>query len=70
MDYMILISSSSSYNTHLQEASKHFVDIDPNKMMEISSSDYGLILQLWRDDAVCKECYSRRREFQLSDSAK
>ncbi|XP_065886456.1 guanine nucleotide-binding protein G(q) subunit alpha-like isoform X1 [Dysidea avara] len=53
-----------------QEAWKKFADIDPNKMMEISSSDHTLILQLWRDPGISKECYSRRREFQLSDSAK
>ena len=53
-----------------QEAWKKFADIDPNKMMEISRSDHTLIEQLWRDPGVSKECYSRRKEFQLSDSAK
>ena len=44
---------------------KHLINTDDPYSMEVNTSDYSMVMQLWQDSSVC----SRRREFQLPESA-
>ena len=48
-----------------EETWKHLVDTEGCNSIEINRNDYSVVLQLWQDNGV----YSRRREFQLPESA-
>ena len=52
------------------EVWKQFACINPSLMTELSSDHCSLIKQLWSDNGVCKQCYCRRKEFDLPESAK
>lgn len=45
------------------------IEVDVDKMMELEESYVDAIRHLWKDTGI-QECYDRRREYQLSDSAK
>ncbi|XP_062854706.1 guanine nucleotide-binding protein subunit alpha-14 [Trichomycterus rosablanca] len=45
------------------------LEVDVDKMMELEESYVDAIRHLWKDTGI-QECYNRRREYQLSDSAK
>jgi len=51
------------------EVWKQIASIDPSLMTELSSDRCSLIKQLWSDNGVCKQCYCRREEFDLPESA-
>ena len=53
-----------------EELPKQLVSIDPHTMTELSSDYCSLIKQIWNDSGVNKECYDRRKEFGLPESAK
>ena len=53
-----------------KEKWQQFASIDPSLMTELSNDHYSLIKQLWSDNGVCKQCYDRREEFDLPESAK
>ena len=53
-----------------EELWEQFANIDANTMTEVSSDYCSLIKQLWNDSGVHKECYERRKEFNLPVSAK
>ena len=44
-------------------------DVDPSTVDTITEDEQQAISWLWADQGV-QTCYQRRREFQLSDSAK
>ncbi|XP_069891889.1 guanine nucleotide-binding protein subunit alpha-14 [Dipodomys merriami] len=44
-------------------------DVEVDKVSALSRDQVAAIKQLWRDPGI-QECYDRRREYQLSDSAK
>ena len=52
------------------EVWKQFASIDPSLITELSSDHCSSIKQLWSDNGVCKQCYGRREEFNLQESAK
>ncbi|KAK2840741.1 hypothetical protein Q7C36_012320 [Tachysurus vachellii] len=45
------------------------IEVDVDKMMELEESYVEAIRCLWKDPGIA-ECYDRRREYQLTDSAK
>lgn len=45
------------------------LEVDVDKMMELEESYVEAIRCLWKDTGII-ECYDRRREYQLTDSAK
>ncbi|KAB5567778.1 hypothetical protein PHYPO_G00236770 [Pangasianodon hypophthalmus] len=45
------------------------IEVDVDKMMELEESYVEAIRCLWKDPGII-ECYDRRREYQLTDSAK
>lgn len=53
----------------LRESSKDLFQVNPDTAVSISHTHSQLIQSLWAD-AGLQKCYERRREFQLSDSAK
>ena len=53
-----------------EEVWKQIASIDPNLMTKLSSDHCSLIKQLWSDNGVCKQCYGRKEEFDLPESAK
>ena len=54
-----------------EEVCQQFASIDPSGLItELSSDHFSLIKQLWSDNGVCKQCYGRREEFDLPESAK
>ena len=61
---------SIQYTTaDLRESSKDLLSVNADTAVSISSSHSQLIRLLWADPGL-QSCYVRRREFQLSDSAK
>ena len=48
-----------------KETWQHLVDNNDPDSIQINRTDYSVVLQLWNDNGV----YSRRREFQLPESA-
>ncbi|VDQ00525.1 unnamed protein product [Trichobilharzia regenti] len=44
-------------------------EVDPESAVTLSAEQIEAIHQLWADPGM-KECYERRREFQLTDSSK
>ncbi|XP_076846441.1 guanine nucleotide-binding protein subunit alpha-14 [Brachyhypopomus gauderio] len=44
-------------------------ELDVDKVMDLDQSEVAAIRGLWSDPGI-QECYDRRREYQLSDSAK
>jgi len=52
-----------------QTNAKIIDDVDHEEASEISDSQYHALRSLWADTGV-QSCYERRREFQISDSAK
>ncbi|CAD7691829.1 unnamed protein product [Nyctereutes procyonoides] len=44
-------------------------EVEVDKVVALSGEQVAAIKQLWRDPGI-QECYDRRREYQLSDSAK
>lgn len=44
-------------------------EVEVDKVVALSGEQVEAIKQLWRDPGI-QECYDRRREYQLSDSAK
>ena len=52
------------------EVWKQIASIDPSLITELSNDHCSLIKQLWSDNGVCKQCYGRREEFDLPESAK
>ena len=56
-----------------KELSKQLVSISTriqHAITELSSDHCSLIKQIWYDSGVNKECYDRRKEFGLPESAK
>lgn len=43
--------------------------VRPDDVLSMAPGDAQIIAQVWKDKRV-QECYERRREYQLSDSAK
>ncbi|TSO88120.1 Guanine nucleotide-binding protein subunit alpha-14 [Bagarius yarrelli] len=60
------ISLGSSDN---QPHADLLLEVDVDKMMDLEESYVEAIRCLWKDTGI-SECYDRRREYQLSDSAK
>ncbi|XP_055974777.1 guanine nucleotide-binding protein subunit alpha-14 [Sorex fumeus] len=52
-----------------QENAQLIREVDVGKVSALSKDQAEAIKQLWRDPGI-QECYDRRREYQLSDSAK
>ncbi|XP_016413198.1 guanine nucleotide-binding protein subunit alpha-11-like [Sinocyclocheilus rhinocerous] len=44
-------------------------DIEVDKIMSLEEAQFNAIRSLWNDTGI-QECYDRRREYQLTDSAK
>lgn len=44
-------------------------EVDHEEANEITDSQFDALKKLWADSGV-QSCYDRRREFQISDSAK
>lgn len=44
-------------------------DIEVDKIMSLDENQVSAIRSLWNDSGI-QECYDRRREYQLTDSAK
>lgn len=53
----------------LQEHARYIREVDPKNVTTFEKSYYEATKSLWNDEGM-KECYDRRREYQLSDSAK
>jgi len=45
------------------------LDVRPEDIVELMQEQFQSISHIWRDKGV-QQCYQRRREYQLSDSAK
>jgi len=45
------------------------MDVNEEEIAELSDHHYEALKILWADSGV-QDCYERRREFQISDSAK
>lgn len=59
-----------AYDTEIPEESlKALASINPDVAQEITPEQKQMIEKVWSDAGVQK-CFSRRREFQISDSAK
>lgn len=56
-------------DTELEESVNDLRVCDMDSVEDISSDQRDLIARIWKDESV-QSCYSRRREYQLSDSAK
>lgn len=52
-----------------QENARLIRAVEVDKVSSLSRDQVEAIKQLWRDPGI-QECYDRRREYQLSDSAK
>ncbi|XP_036434447.1 guanine nucleotide-binding protein subunit alpha-14 [Colossoma macropomum] len=63
---MLKISFSNSEN---QVYANLLNELEVDKVMELDKSYVEAIRSLWSDQGI-QECYDRRREYQLSDSAK
>jgi hypothetical protein len=58
------------YQTDIPEGSlKTLASVNPDDAQEITSDFKTMIGAVWADGGV-QTCFSRRREFQISDSAK
>lgn len=53
----------------LQAAGTLVNDIEVDKIMSLEEAQVNAIQSLWNDSGI-QECYDRRREYQLTDSAK
>ncbi|KAK3540193.1 hypothetical protein QTP70_028390 [Hemibagrus guttatus] len=56
-------------NPDNQASADLLIEVDVDKMMELEESYVEAIRCLWKDPGII-ECYDRRREYQLTDSAK
>ncbi|KAG7332102.1 hypothetical protein KOW79_003936 [Hemibagrus wyckioides] len=56
-------------NPDNQPSADLLIEVDVDKMMELEESYVEAIRCLWKDPGIT-ECYDRRREYQLTDSAK
>ena len=56
-------------NDGSETAAGSLKELDPSTTTSISKEQHQAIAALWADPGM-KTCYQRRREFQLSDSAK
>ncbi|XP_066499549.1 guanine nucleotide-binding protein subunit alpha-14 isoform X1 [Hoplias malabaricus] len=63
---MLKISLSNPDN---QAYTNMLKDLEVDKVMDLDKSQVEAIRSLWSDQGI-QECYDRRREYQLSDSAK
>ncbi|KAI4883151.1 hypothetical protein NFI96_028034 [Prochilodus magdalenae] len=63
---MLQISFSDSGNKSNADVLN---ELEVDKVMELEKSHVEAIRSLWKDQGI-QECYDRRREYQLSDSAK
>lgn len=54
---------------HLQANAVLIREVDVEKVMTFEQPYVSAIKTLWNDPGI-QECYDRRREYQLSDSAK
>ncbi|KAM9475555.1 guanine nucleotide-binding protein subunit alpha-14 [Clarias gariepinus] len=61
--------SISLSNPENQTHADLMIEVDVDKMMELEESYVEAIRCLWKDAGI-SECYDRRREYQLTDSAK
>ncbi|KAF5907334.1 guanine nucleotide-binding protein subunit alpha-14-like, partial [Clarias magur] len=61
--------SISLSNPDNQTHADLMIEVDVDKMMELEESYVEAIRCLWKDAGI-SECYDRRREYQLTDSAK
>lgn len=52
-----------------QENMELIIKVDLEDSVELTPERINAVRQLWADQGM-KECYERRREFQLSDSSK
>ena len=52
-----------------QEQASSVMEVNEEEIAELSDHHYEALKILWADEGVQK-CYDRRREFQISDSAK
>ena len=53
----------------MQENAQLIKEVQVDKVCALSRDQVEAIKQLWQDPGI-QECYDRRREYQLSDSAK
>lgn len=53
----------------MQENAQLIKEVEVDKVCALSRDQVEAIKQLWEDPGI-QECYDRRREYQLSDSAK
>lgn len=53
----------------IQEHAKTMREVDPKNVTTFEHDYYIATRSLWSDQGM-QECYDRRREYQLSDSAK
>ena len=56
-------------NTDLKEQAQDLQSVNSDTAVSLSPSHSPVIRSLWADPGL-QSCYERRREFQLSDSAK
>lgn len=70
----VLVSAMSDLNIRyvdheLEGLVKGLLVTDMDSVENVPSDQRDLIARIWRDESV-QVCYGRRREYQLSDSAK
>ncbi|KAJ8782278.1 hypothetical protein J1605_010257 [Eschrichtius robustus] len=63
------IADDSHRATSQQENAQLIREVDVDKVSALSRDQVEAIKQLWQDPGI-QECYDRRREYQLSDSAR
>ena len=63
MEMLQIAFESGDVETH------DLLDVHPEDIVELRRDQFQSISHIWRDRGI-QQCYQRRREYQLSDSAK
>ena len=66
---LIFVEQFCDFLCFPQERANYIRSIDPKNVTTFEKDYYEATKNLWAD-AGMQECYDRRREYQLSDSAK